>query len=39
MLEFARAMMHGGSPIADAEERIRRFTSPDASGPTGGGGA
>jgi ketol-acid reductoisomerase len=39
MLEFARAMMHGGSPIADAEDRIRRFTSPDPSGPTSGGAA
>jgi len=39
MLEFARAMMHGGSPIADAEDRIRRFTSPDPSGPTPGGAA
>src|SRR4026209_134190 len=37
MLEFARAMMHGGTPIADAEDRIRRFTSPDPSGPTSGG--
>ncbi len=28
MLEFARAMMHGGSPITEAEDRIRRLTSP-----------
>ena len=39
MLDFARAMMHGGSPMADAEERIRRFTAPDPSGPTAGGPA
>src|SRR5216683_3250277 len=25
MLEFARAMMHGGSPITDAEERVRHL--------------
>jgi len=33
MLEFARAMMHGGSPITEAEDRIRRLSSlgaPDA---------
>jgi ketol-acid reductoisomerase len=39
MLEFARAMMHGGSPIAEAEDRIRRFMSPDPPGPTPGGPA
>jgi len=32
MLEFARAMMRGGSPITEAEDRIRRLTSPDAPG-------
>jgi ketol-acid reductoisomerase len=32
MLEFARAMMHGPSPITDAEDRIRCLTSSDASG-------
>ena len=32
MLEFARAMMHGGSPITEAEERIRRLAKPDAQG-------
>jgi ketol-acid reductoisomerase len=37
MLEFARAMMHGASPIAEAEERIRRFMSTGASGPAPGG--
>jgi len=39
MLEFARAMMHGGSPIADAEERLRRLTTLDAAGPSPGGAA
>lgn len=39
MLEFARAMMHGGSPIGEAEERIRRLASPDAPGSTPGGAA
>ena len=39
MLEFARAMMHGGSPIGEAEERIRRLASPDAPGSTSGGAA
>ena len=33
MLEFARAMMHGGSPITEAEDRIRRLSSPGASDP------
>jgi ketol-acid reductoisomerase len=32
MLEFARAMMHGGSPMTDAEDRIRHLTSPDPPG-------
>lgn len=31
MLEFARAMMHGPSPIAEAENRIRRALSSPAS--------
>jgi len=31
MLEFARAMMHGGSPITEAENRLRRLSSPGAS--------
>lgn len=39
MLEFARAMMHGGSPISEAEDRIRHLTSPDGAGPTPGGAA
>jgi len=29
MLEMARAMMHGPSPISDAEKRLRRLTGPD----------
>jgi ketol-acid reductoisomerase len=29
MLEFARAMMHGGSPMAEAEERIRHLAGPE----------
>jgi len=29
MLEFARAMMHGYSPISEAEDRLRRLTSSD----------
>ena len=33
MLEFARAMMHGASPIGEAEERIRRLAAPGASAP------
>src|SRR5258705_6734176 len=37
MLEFARAMMHGGSPIGEAEDRIRHLTSPDGAGPAPGG--
>jgi ketol-acid reductoisomerase len=32
MLEFARAMMHGGSPMTEAEDRIRHLTSPDPPG-------
>jgi ketol-acid reductoisomerase len=32
MLEFARAMMHGGSPITEAEDHIRHLTSPDPPG-------
>ncbi|HUM17355.1 MAG TPA: NAD(P)-binding domain-containing protein [Candidatus Nitrosotalea sp.] len=39
MLEFARAMMHGGSPITEAEDRLRRLTSPDAGGQKSGGAA
>ena len=39
MLEFARAMMHGGSPITEAEDRLRRLTSPDAGGQKPGGAA
>jgi len=39
MLEFARAMMHGGSPIGEAEDRIRRLASPDGTGPTPGAAA
>ena len=39
MLEFARAMMHGGSPITEAEDRIRRLASPDAPGSSTGGAA
>ena len=39
MLEFARGMIRGGSPIAQAEESIRRLMSRDASGPTPGGTA
>jgi ketol-acid reductoisomerase len=35
MLEFARAMMHGYSPISTAEDRLRRLTSSDA-GSSGG---
>src|SRR5258706_577123 len=36
MLEFARAMMHGGSPITEAEDRVRHLTSPDPSGSSPG---
>jgi len=36
MLEFARAMMHGGSPMTEAEDRIRRLTSPGSSGAVTG---
>jgi ketol-acid reductoisomerase len=39
MLEFARAMMHGGSPITAAEDRIRQLTSPDASDASPAGSA
>jgi ketol-acid reductoisomerase len=35
MLEFARAMMHGASPIAEAEERIRRLVRREAGGGDG----
>jgi ketol-acid reductoisomerase len=28
MLEFARAMIHGGSPISEAEDRIRQLQGP-----------
>ena len=36
MLEFARAMMHGASPITEAEDRVRHLTSPDPSGSSPG---
>jgi ketol-acid reductoisomerase len=36
MLEFARAMMRGGSPITDAEDRIRHLARPDPSAFGGG---
>ena len=39
MLDFARAMMHGGSPITTAEERLRRLTSSDSPGAGPGGSA
>jgi ketol-acid reductoisomerase len=39
MLEFARAMMHGGSPIAEAEDRIRHLASPDGTAPSPGAAA
>ena len=39
MLEFARAMMHGGSPMSEAEDRIRHLASPDGTGPDPGGAA
>jgi len=39
MLEFARAMMRGASPITDAEDRIRHLTSPDSPGASPGGSA
>ena len=39
MLEFARAMMHGGSPMAEAEERIRHLAGPDRAAPGAGGPA
>ena len=39
MLEFARAMMHGGSPMGEAEDRIRRLTSSDGTGPAPAGAA
>jgi ketol-acid reductoisomerase len=29
MLEFARAMINGGSPITEAEERIRQLRAHD----------
>jgi ketol-acid reductoisomerase len=35
MLEFARAMMQGYSPISEAEDRLRRLTSSDARGSGG----
>ena len=34
MLEFARAMMHGPSPISEAENRIRQLMSSTVSGTT-----
>lgn len=36
MLEFARAMMHGGSPMAEAEERIRHLAGPEQAPPGAG---
>ena len=36
MLEFARAMMHGGSPMAEAEERIRHLAGPEQPAPGAG---
>jgi ketol-acid reductoisomerase len=36
MLELARALIHGASPITEAEDRLRRLAS--ASGPAGGVG-
>ena len=39
MLEFARAMMHGGSPMSEAEDRIRHLASRDGAGPVPGGAA
>jgi ketol-acid reductoisomerase len=36
MLEFARAMMHGGSPMAEAEERIRHLAGPEQAAPGAG---
>jgi ketol-acid reductoisomerase len=39
MLEFARAMMHGGSPMSEAEDRIRHLASGDGAGPAPGGAA
>ena len=39
MLEFARAMMHGGSPITEAEDRIRRLAPPHSPGSGTGGAA
>jgi ketol-acid reductoisomerase len=39
MLEFARAMMHGNSPMTAAEDRIRHLTAPDSSGAGTGGSA
>ena len=39
MLEFARAMMHGNSPMTAAEDRIRHLTAPDSSGASTGGSA
>jgi ketol-acid reductoisomerase len=39
MLEFARAMMHGGSPITEAEDRIRRLASHHSPGSGTGGAA
>ena len=39
MLEFARAMMHGGSPMSEAEDRIRHLVSGDGAGPAPGGAA
>ena len=36
MLEFARAMMHGGSPMTEAEERIRHLAGPEQPAPDAG---
>jgi ketol-acid reductoisomerase len=35
MLEFARAMMHGGSPITEAEDRIRQLRTHDPAAERG----
>src|ERR1041385_3191501 len=39
MLELARASMHGRSPMAEAEERIRHLAGPDRAAPGAGGPA
>jgi len=37
MLEFARAMIHGGSPITEAEDRIRLLHGRPTGSPCGMG--